>query len=187
MMLQLLRATATGANGTLEGQESSRLLQDAAGKRFHSHRIGGWRRQMARKKQSGRGTDHPDHSGMWDVGLKTNGVQATIKTDEQARVSLERGLKDRRLMALNSRPVPYFTIESPLSHGASGRFANPRRCGPLDSVHVRIAVVLAGMDNVHVRMGVVLLLNHALNGRPGARPAVGPKCERWQRRWRFVR
>jgi hypothetical protein len=62
-------------------------------------------------------------------------------------------------MAVDSRPAPYFTIESPLSDGVRA-VGYPR--GPsLDSVHARMAVVLAGMGIVGLFF--VLLLNQNLN------------------------
>jgi soluble lytic murein transglycosylase-like protein len=62
-------------------------------------------------------------------------------------------------MAFDSRPAPYFTIESPLTDGIRTA-AYPR--GPsLDSVHARMAVVLAGMSIVGFFF--VLLLNQNVN------------------------
>jgi hypothetical protein len=58
-------------------------------------------------------------------------------------------------MALNSRPVPYYMIESPLSQGIRA-IALPHGLTPDDPVMDRPGREGRGMGNVHVRMGVVL-------------------------------
>ena len=80
-------------------------------------------------------------------------------------------------MALNSRPVPYFTVESPLTQGiravrasrdqhleyegaaAPGMGEQVIDTSGLDSVHRRMAVVLAGMAVVGLLMMLLLTQN----------------------------
>ena len=70
-------------------------------------------------------------------------------------------------MALNSRPIPYYTIESPLTQGVQA--VRVRQQAAMDNVHVRMAVVLTGMFVV----GLFLVMILAQNVNVGdAAPAV---------------